>query len=118
MSREKTREECRDEFLDYIRALVKQCRKSRYDDDTKADQPDEITYRLELLAFSILVAIDGESPLPAFILAPCSHPDDKAFRQKEDENWYPENDESKVKCDIGGDLHDNFYQRKDCAPIT
>ena len=103
MSREKTREECRDEFLDYIRALVKQCRNSRYDDDTKADQPDEITYRLELLAFSILVAIDGESPLPAFILAPCSH---------------PENDESKVKCDIGGDLHDNFYQRKDCAPIT
>jgi hypothetical protein len=118
MSREKTSTECRDEFLDQIRGAIRHWRRTEYSADVKAVQPDETTYRMEGLAHSILAMIDGEGQVPAFILAPIPHPSDKAFRQNEDEDWWPENHVSKVKCDISGDLHNNFYQRKNCAPIA
>ncbi len=48
--------------------------------------------RLEGLAFSILVALDGEAAaIPAFIVAPYPHPDDKHYHVENGENYYPEN---------------------------
>jgi len=66
--------------------------------------------KLEGLAFSLLVMLDeGSADIPGFIVAPCPHPDDKAFLQGEGENWWPENHEADVACDIGGTLHDSFH---------
>jgi len=66
--------------------------------------------KLEGLAFSLLVMLDGcSADLPGFIVAPCPHPDDKAYLQGEGENWYPENHDTDIACDIGGGLHDIFH---------
>jgi hypothetical protein len=37
---------------------------------------------------------------------PCK--EDKAFCKKEGENWYPHNDDTKVKSDIAGCLHAHY----------
>jgi len=66
--------------------------------------------KLEGLAFSLLAMLDGcSADLPGFIVAPCPHPDDKAYLQGEGENWYPENHDTDIACDIGGGLHDIFH---------
>lgn len=63
--------------------------------------------------FSTLVTLDGESAdLPAFIVAPLPDPTDKEFQKSREENWYPENNNSNVVCDIGGTLHDTFAKMK------
>lgn len=101
--RQKTEDEVRNEFLNHVRHLVGYWHD--VDDRNTID-------KLNGLAFSILVAIDGESILPGFILAPCPHKNDKKFDISEDRNYYPENHKSKVKCDIAGSLHDQFYKKK------
>lgn len=69
--------------------------------------------KVEGAIFSTLVALDGEAgDLPAFIVAPNPHPDDRDFLKNEGKNWYPENHKSKIACNIGGSLHDNFYKVK------
>lgn len=93
-----TAEEVREKFLDYVRAL------SRYWATLPGDKtPQE---RLDGLAFSILVAIDGGSThLPAFDLAPAPHPDDEDFYRRRGENWY---EAGVVINDC--QLHELFYQ--------
>lgn len=67
--------------------------------------------RLEGIAFSILSAIDGcAASLPSFVLAPLPHEDDKQYAIDNGGNYYPQNHESDIKCDIAGDLHENFYK--------
>lgn len=100
-SRELTEDEVRDQFLDHVRYLVE------YWSEVKDRTTKE---KLDGLAFSILSAIDGcNSSLPSFILAPLPHEDDKEFRINNNEDYFPENHESEVKCDIGGYLHEKYY---------
>ena len=84
MSREYTKEEVKEQFLNHVRMLIE------YWDKESAKETQ--TERLEGLAFSILSAIDGESAsLPQFVLAPLV--------------YYPENP---IECNISGDLHDSL----------
>lgn len=104
MSREKTVEEVRSDFLNHIKIMIS-CWDNLSNKTTKE--------KLEGLAFSILVALDGEAGiLPAFIVAPFPHPDDKQFNIDENENYYPENDDAKINCDIAGSLHEYFAKEE------
>lgn len=99
-SREFTEEETREAFLNHIRELVD------YWDTADKETTKE---KLNGLAFSILVALDGEAvSLPAFILAPSPHKDDKQYRIDSKDNYYAENHDSNVKCNISGSLHNEF----------
>lgn len=62
----------------------------------------DVEGKMRGLAFSILVAIDGESALPAFKLIADPHPEDKEFRKSKGEDWYPEN------INIAGCLHNEL----------
>lgn len=71
--------------------------------------------RMEGLAFSILSTLDGSSiELPAFIVAPCPHPDDKEYHIERGENYFPDNDNlvDLIKGDLGGVLHEIFYSKR------
>jgi len=63
--------------------------------------------KLEGLAYSMLVMIDGGSSLPAFNLVPCSHPADKEYLKNIGENWYPEDAVNDTVM-----LHDLFMERR------
>ena len=79
MARELTEAEVRTAFLHHVWSLV------HYWD--REPNRRSCRGRLEGLAFSLLVALDGcADGLPAFIVAPCPHPDDKADQQEDDEN--------------------------------
>jgi hypothetical protein len=100
--REFTEDEIRQQFLAHIRFLV-----DYFDRDTSLESQKE---RLSALAHSILCVIDGCAVgLPAFILAPLPHADDKQFNIESGENYYPENHDLDVKSDIAGCLHELFY---------
>ena len=115
MSRAKTRDEVQAEFLAQVRQLV------RYWDTVKFDARDldgkttEQRRRLEGLAFSLLVMLDGGIGLPGFIVMPSPHPDDRSFHESEGEDFYPDPPaavrEADV-CDIAGPLHELFYEEK------
>lgn len=103
-SREYTEEEIKEHFLNHVRMLV-----NYWDKDVPVQSQSE---RLSGLAFSILSAIDGYSgALPAFILAPSPHKDDKKFSIDCAENYYPQNHKSNIKCDIAGSLHGSFFNK-------
>ncbi len=103
--REFTEDEIRHQFLEHIRFLV-----DYFDKDTALESQKE---RLSALAHSILCVIDGCAVgLPAFILAPLPHEDDKQFNIENGENYYPENHDLVVKCDIAGCLHELFYNAR------
>ncbi len=73
----------RDNFIYYVRGLVEYWKKSDLTND------DE---KLEKLAFSILVALDGEAVgVPGFHIIPLT------------------DEESSFDYDIAGNLHDLFY---------
>lgn len=98
---EKTLEEVRDAFLDQVWVLINWW-------ETEGRVPD-VGEKLQGLAHSILVLIDGGGALPPFVLAPDPHPDDREFWKELGEDWYPETPE--VATDIGGSLHEFFHQR-------
>jgi len=56
------------------------------------------------LASSILAVLDG-----GFIVAPSTSRVDKQYNIKFKENWYPQNHDSNVKCDISGGLSFLFH---------
>jgi hypothetical protein len=69
--------------------------------------------KIEGAIFSTLVTLDGEAfDLPAFIVAPLPDKSDKEFCKNRGENWYPENHNSQVNCDIAGSLHEEFKMIK------
>ena len=98
--REKTMEETRTEFLERVWTMI----------DYWEKQPSPLRGKLDGLAFSILTILDGGSDLPAFIVAPMPHVDDKLYHKERGENWYPENSHFDVKADIAGGLHELFYK--------
>ena len=71
------------------------------------DAPKTQKDRLEGLAFSMLVILDGGAmDLPGFIVAPDPHPSDKEYHISEGSNYFPENHKLDVKGDIAGCLHE------------
>lgn len=93
--REYTPEEVRSLFLDHVRDLIDYCDRAN---PSKREA-------LEVLAHSILCAIDGGSlDLPSFELKPSPHPDDKEFCVSEGENWFPDG------VDIAGLLAGNLFR--------
>jgi len=82
MSRPKTKEEIRQEFLEHIKGLVK------YWDEL----PQKTTTdRLDGLAFSILSTIDGCSiSICALNIVVRPHPDDKQFNIDNGDDYYPD----------------------------
>jgi hypothetical protein len=104
MSKEKTVDVVRGEVLNHIRDMV------NYWESSEGKTSKE---KLDGLAFSILVMLDGESNLPPFIVAPLESSENIQFAISEGRDYYPENKVeivSKIKCDIAGSLHDQYYQ--------
>ena len=89
-------DECRDEFMAHVRALV-----DYWSDEDR--RKGDCHSRLSGLAHSILVAIDGGSELPAFELLTMPHDDDKEFNRQNGDNWWPKS------VDIAGGLHEILY---------
>jgi hypothetical protein len=101
---EYTEEDVRRKFLDHVRLMI-----GYWNSEDVSNVPATMSSRerLEGLAFSILVALDGNAAaLPKFIVAPDPHPEDREFCQQRGERWYPENYELDVKADIAGSLHE------------
>ena len=97
---EMTADEVRDKLLSHIWTMI------RYWERNGGVERD----KMEGLAFSILVALDGSSSgLPGFVVAPAPHESDIDFHKEHGENWYPPFEEDHV-CDIGGSLHDHFHK--------
>ncbi len=100
--REYTEEEIRKMFIQHVWCMI-----DYWEHET---QVTSTRRKLAGLAHSILATLDGSTPgLPAFIVAPIPHKDDKQYDKDEGSNWFPENDVSKVNCDIGP-LHDYLYK--------
>lgn len=98
--RQFTEQEVRDKFLELVWSYISYWQ----------ELPDKTcNEKVEGLAFSILVILDGESELPAFIVAPDPHPSDKKYLKGKGLNWFPENHRARVACDISGGLHDLFH---------
>ena len=96
MPREMTIEECQAAFLKHVWVLIDYW--SKLPGKTERE-------RMDGLAFSMLVAIDGEAmAVPSFTLAPAPHPDDKEYRRSQGNNWWPPSG-----VDIAGPLHDQFH---------
>ena len=96
MSQELTKEQVRERFLKHISALV----------DDWHNQNQSTIARMEGLAFSILVLLDGESAdLPAFTVSPCPHETDMAYAKERGEDWYPQEG-----MDISGGLHEKWHE--------
>lgn len=74
--------------------------------------------RLDGLAHSILVMLDGEAAqVPGFLLIPAPHPSDKGYLKRHNENWW-------ISQDIAGHLHERFGEffmakkaRKPCPKL-
>jgi hypothetical protein len=99
--REFTEDEVRKNFINSVRDLVDYWNNVNEKDGKK---------KLSGLAFSILTLLDGgHGDMPAFIVAPYPHIDDMRFNIEEGENYYPDNNDSYVKCDIAGSLHEVLY---------
>ncbi len=99
-SKEFTTTEVQKQFMNHVRMLIE------YWDKTDKETTKE---KIEGFAHSLLATIDGSSvDLPAFILAPAPHEDDKQYYIDNEENYYAEN--NNVNCNIAGDLHDLLYK--------
>lgn len=95
--REYTEDEVREKFLIEVNEIIQFW-------ENEVDGSDSLR-KLEGLAYSIMGLIDGKSPdLPGYILAPDPHPEAKELNTSRGLNYFPENLESSVKCDISGDL--------------
>jgi len=104
--RQWTADEIQDKFVRYLKDIAS------YWANLDADKT--ILERVEGAIFSTLVTLDGESAgLPGFIVAPLGDKSDISFYKERDENWYPVNDGSKIKGDIGGSLHEAFCKLRD-----
>ena len=98
MSKEKTVDEMREEFLSHVRMLVKYW--------NELEGPKSQEERLSGLAFSIMVTLDGgAADIPGYLMIPNSSEEDKAWYKEQGEDYYPVPPED-IKGDIGGFLHE------------
>lgn len=104
MSREKTAEEIEKELIEGIWDSI-------WFWDTQVE--GNAAHKLSGLAHSILALLDGCSDLPAFLLVPVPHPDDKEYNIQEGNDYYPQNldAEENVVC-LEGALHEMLYKYK------
>jgi len=96
-----TEEEVRTTVLETVAAYVTYWEKE--------SRTPAVRDKLEGLAFSILVILDGGAGLiPGFRVTPDPHPDDEAYHKSEGSNWWP------TDVDIAGGLHEQIhkYMRK------
>jgi len=100
MPTEKTTKEVRTEFIENVRSMVS------YWDGINISSKE----KLFGLAHSILATIDGCGSMCGFILAPCPAEGDKEYNIEEEMDYYPENFDSNVKCDIAGGLHEYLHE--------
>lgn len=105
MSREYTKEEIQEEFLQQCAVMVDYWRNVKFDHPIQ----DETRYRMTGLLHSVFALLDGCSMMPGFLVIPHPHPDDKEFHIKEGSDWYPESPEGEF-CDIAGTLHDRMRE--------
>jgi hypothetical protein len=99
--REYTLDEVRDQLLKHIWFMI-----DYWEKEARAPTSKQ---KLEGLAHSILVALDGcSADLPAFDLLPAPCPEDKTYHQENGENWYPEAIKGQEDASIGG-LHELYY---------
>ena len=99
-SRAKTKEEVVEELLDHIHGMITYWEKE--------DRRPDVRGKLEGLAFSILVALDGGSvDLPPFDLIPETHPDDEEYLKSQGENWY-----ESVVINKNVQLHELFSRKR------
>jgi hypothetical protein len=101
-----TRDQIQQRFLDHLEDVV-------YHTEHE-DRWPTVREKIRGAIFSVLVAIDGESHLPSFVLSPCPHPSDRAYHEEMGEDYYPEEDD---ECDIAGNLHEQWAV-KDCGNPT
>ena len=100
-AREYTEDQIKKQFIGYLHHLVD------YWENQKGRGSKD---KLEGLVHSILVGIDGfSSDLPGFVLAPSPHRDDKKYCVENGKNYYPYNNESKIRGDIGGWLEHEYF---------
>lgn len=91
-----TQDEVRENFLMHIAVMID------YWDGTPNGGSSRS--RLEGLAHSILVALDGcSAALPGFVVTPAPHSSDREYCIANGENFYPE--APIASCDIAGELH-------------
>lgn len=95
-SEAKDKEELIEEFIDHIHSLI-----DYWENEERSPTSKE---KLEGLAFSILVTLDGGSDIGGYKLMPCSYPEDAVFEVYEDRKFSP------VDYDIAGYLHERFYK--------
>jgi len=97
---EYTTEEARQIFLKKVWDYVEYWDKESRADDARS--------KLEGLAFSMLVILDGgATDLPGFAVVPCPHESDKKFHEEEGEPWFRPCGE--IEGDIAGSLHELFH---------
>lgn len=78
--------------------------------DTLDGHPKTQRDRLSGLVHSILATIDGEDGwMPAFLLIPAPHEDDREWNKARDDKWWPEPRIENI-CDLGGPLNDMLYK--------
>jgi len=107
--KELTEDAVRAKLLQYVWGLVEYWEK-----ESRATKTRE---KLSGLAFSILSTLDGSAmELPAFIVAPSPHKDDRGYHWDHGENWFPENNDVNVACDLGGSLHEFFHEYDPSKP--
>ena len=98
-----TAEEVRDMMLNHIHTMVDYWAGV---EAMRGDRPLTVKDRVEGVAFSILVMLDGHSmTLPSVTLKLDPHPDDKEFMRSEGENWF------EPGMEITDVLHDHFYKK-------
>lgn len=102
-----TAEEIRSMFLSYVKDIVKYWVNLHPNDGKQA---------AEGAVFSTLVALDGNSmELPGFLVIPHVQEEDNEYNAEYGKRPYPVAPEELVNraVDIGGSLHDEFYQEQD-----
>lgn len=99
MSRAKTVEEVREEFLSICRGTA---------DYWAKVEGRTVEEKCHGVVFSLLVLLDGHTcGFPAVDLYPAPHPDDKEYAKKNGDNWY---DPKKKFNDCY--LHDMYYKER------
>lgn len=110
--REYTVEECREQFLQYIRELVRDRATSEIPKDVRArfkNPEDEILYRCRGVAFHILTLLDGcACDMPYYrVVVDGSDENEIAWSRENGKNWWPEADISSAV-----ELHQEFAHKE------
>lgn len=104
MCREYTKTEMREKFLNSVRNITEYWATTELDSEN-----DNVKYRCEGVAFSLMVLLDGGSGgSPGYLIISTTHPDDKEYHIKRKENYYPDTTNEMENADIGDALHEEL----------